>query len=199
MPTNYLPKQAILPGHYVYEHCWPDTGQPFYIGAGTEGRAWAMWGRRNPEHWQIVRELRAIGLEPIVRIVEQGLTKATAHRHEHALIGQWRQCGVILANYADLPDRNARRSARLKGRVFSAATRAKMSAAKKGKKQSAEMIAARSAGMIGHKVSAATGTKIAAANRGRRRSAEQRARMSQAQKMLGKNRQRNARGQYMAG
>jgi hypothetical protein len=143
MPTNYLPKEPIQPGYYVYEHWRLDAEVPFYVGAGHDGRAWAMWARRNVEHRHVIRELRDKGQEPVVLIVEQGLTKSTAHRHEHALIKEWRERGVVLVNCADLPDRNASRSAKLVGRVFSAESREKMRQAKLGTKQTPEHVANR--------------------------------------------------------
>jgi hypothetical protein len=143
MPKGYQPKLVIRPGWYVYQHSRPD-GSIFYVGAGHEGRAWnfARWAGRNATYNRIVHEIRALGLQPEVKIVMQGLTRANALRHEGAITLNLQQHGVDLA-VADKTEWYARRGAKLKGRVFSAETRQRMRLAKLGTKQSPEHIANR--------------------------------------------------------
>jgi hypothetical protein len=73
---------------YVYEHIRPDTGAVFYVGKGHAGRAWNM-AHRSHRHKLLTAKLRRLGVPVEVRIVETGLTEASAFALEVERIAQW--------------------------------------------------------------------------------------------------------------
>jgi hypothetical protein len=76
-------------GHYVYE--WLDNGKPFYIGSGTNRRAWnthnplAEAQRRNSTNFRVV-------------IHKQYLSKQMAHLEERILTMKRLSQGFTLTN-----------------------------------------------------------------------------------------------------
>jgi hypothetical protein len=63
---------------YVYEHWRPDTNTCFYVGKGTNRRAWVM-SKRNLHHKAIQSKLIFAGLFVDVRIVISNLTEEAAY------------------------------------------------------------------------------------------------------------------------
>ena len=72
----------------VYVHSHPVTGVPFYIGVGLRHRPYDF-NARSRDHKAYVRELRAEGLSPSVRVVADDLSKARAYDMEMALISEY--------------------------------------------------------------------------------------------------------------
>jgi len=175
----------LAQGYYVYEHWRPDTDLCFYVGAGKGLRAGNMKAR-NKAHLAIQAELARQGMCVEVKLVRGQLTQDEAHTLEIERIAMWRGMGVSLANQGDggpgaaglkhSAESRARRSEAMMGNTRgkgvprgprSDETRAKISAAQLGKKQSEE-----------------TKQKRADANRGQKRSAEARQKMSEAARRI---------------
>lgn len=74
--------------YYVYVYTDPDTHRPFYIGKGTGHRVWQHmhFGKPRNEKQRMLQELFAEHRNPIVEIVQWGLTSREAERAEAALI-----------------------------------------------------------------------------------------------------------------
>lgn len=128
---------------YVYEHWRPDRDECFYVGKGRGGRANKMRDR-NLHHRAIVKKLSAMGMAVEVRMVATGLDEETAFDIEKQRIAFWRAAGIDLANKTDGGDG-------VSGLVMSPEARAKMAAAKIGKKQDPEAVAKRIAPLIGRR------------------------------------------------
>jgi hypothetical protein len=63
---------------YVYEHWRPDKGVCFYVGKGTGPRAWSLKFNRNRHHLAVISKLTALGLAVDIRIIARDLTSADA-------------------------------------------------------------------------------------------------------------------------
>ena len=155
---------------YVYVHLKADSGEPFYIGMGkTAGRIWNM-DRRSKFHKNTVNKhgVRAWG-------IANNLPWETAQWWEVRWIKALRDAGYELVNHTNGGDG-------INGHVMSDLARAKMSAAKIGKKQSPEYIAKRVAPLIGRKQPRDAIERGAAARRGRLLTEEHKAKLSAAKK-----------------
>ncbi|MPW17875.1 hypothetical protein GCT13_13245 [Paraburkholderia sp. CNPSo 3157] len=144
---------------YVYVHRKADTGEVFYVGKGTGGRASLRTGRT--EYWRRVADKHG----HVVEILEYFESEKLAFKHEIALISLHRLTGVQIVNLTFGGEGAS-------GRVHSVATKEKMSRAHTGKKMSAEAIFKMSIASKGRKQKPESIAKTAAANRGRKRSAE---------------------------
>lgn len=71
-------------GAYVYVHFRPDTGEPFYVGKGRNGR-YALPRRRGSHHQRLIEKFGGIENIPIV-IVRENLSDEEAYQIEEALI-----------------------------------------------------------------------------------------------------------------
>ena len=160
---------------YTYVHRKASTGDVFYVGKGSGKRFAATHDRSS--YWRSIVAKHGITIEVVAYFFDE----AAAFDHERLLIAEYRSGGIKLCNLTDggegasgkVMSEEAKRLISLanKGRKrepFSESTRAKMSQAHKGKKQSAEAIA-----------------KTAAAHTGMKRGPETIARMSQALKGKG--------------
>lgn len=141
---------------YVYEHWRPDRDEPFYVGKGKGRRANTMIGR-NLHHKAIQEKLYRLGMGVEVRIVSSGLSEQEAFELEMARIAMWRGAGIDLANKTDggegaghKEEAKIKVSIARKGKPLSPEHRRKLSAAKLGKKQSAETVASRSLKLVGN-------------------------------------------------
>lgn len=106
--------------HYTYLHRRASDNQPFYIGKGSDNRAYRK-NHRN-QHWN--NTVRKHGL--VVEIVCHWPTEKEALDHEVFLIDCFRSMGHKLVNLTDGGEGQS-------GRVPSHETRAKISAANKGR------------------------------------------------------------------
>lgn len=217
---------------YVYEHWRPDKDLPFYVGKGKGSRAQSSVGR-NKHYKNIVSKLMAMGMCIEVRMVECGMDEKSALALEVEKIASWKALGVKLVNITNggegtsgriLSEESKAKISRAaslsnKGRVFSAETRAKISAKHKGQvislshrmsisranktrvlsdESHARMSAAQKAKVV-PPFTAEHCARISAANKGRLkglvRSAETRARMTLAQRKRRKMEQERIRNQ----
>lgn len=87
-PTS-MRKESVKGNEFcVYQLVDPRTHRPFYIGSGKGMRAWTHLQRdhTNAHTIETIADLRATGLEPIVKILRRNLTEfrlqglITAHR-----------------------------------------------------------------------------------------------------------------------
>ena len=74
--------------YYVYVYSHPDTRQPFYVGKGRGGRVRAHLDFEVPERekQEIIDRLHKQGREPIIEIMQWGLSEEAAFAAEAALI-----------------------------------------------------------------------------------------------------------------
>ena len=79
----------VVIGHYVYE--WYDNEILFYIGMGTNRRAWN-------QHLDYIENIRIASDYFHVKIVRHGLTKPTAHAFERNWTQFRERCGAQLVN-----------------------------------------------------------------------------------------------------
>jgi NUMOD3 motif len=113
---------------YVYEHWRPDKNECFYVGKGTLARAHHMVCR-NKLHKAITSHLRSHGFKPEVRIIFSLELEQEAYEKEERLISEWRSKGNPLrANFRIGGRGNS-------GWKHTEETKARMSAARKGKKR----------------------------------------------------------------
>ena len=162
---------------YVYEHWRPDTKTCFYVGKGHGRRSHDMCRGRNRHHRFVQKKLKEAGLHIDVRVVYLAFDEAAALHAEMELIKFWRAAGAKLVNYTDGGDGTTglkhtdewkkAASERMKTRIISAETRAKISAAHKGHKYN-----------LGKRRSLEAIAKTSAANRGLKRSPEYCAKLS---------------------
>lgn len=110
---------------YVYEHWRPDTDTCFYVGKGKGDRAYKQKNRNNL-HEKIVNKLSEIGMCVEIRMVASGLSEGDAFEIEKQRIAFWRENGVMLANFTDGGDG-------ISGLCHSLETRQKMSEKAKGR------------------------------------------------------------------
>jgi hypothetical protein len=86
--------------YYIYFHIDPrDARFPKYIGKGKEERAWDFYGR-NKKHKEWVKELKALGLEPIVMIGTSFENEKEAYKIEKGEIELFKRLGCELVNIA---------------------------------------------------------------------------------------------------
>lgn len=76
--------------YYVYQLIDPRTNKPFYVGEGKEKRAWSHLtftsGCNNPHKDRIIQKIHKLGLEVIVEIIYDNLTKDRSRLLEEQLI-----------------------------------------------------------------------------------------------------------------
>jgi len=76
--------------YYVYQLIDPRNNRPFYIGEGKGNRAWSHLtfksGCNNPHKDRIIRKIQKSGLEVIVKIIHDGLTKLESTNIEEMII-----------------------------------------------------------------------------------------------------------------
>jgi hypothetical protein len=76
--------------YYVYQLIDPRNNKPFYIGEGKDQRAWSHQkftsGCNNPHKDRIIRKIQKSGLEVIVKIIYNELTKQQSIQFEEQLI-----------------------------------------------------------------------------------------------------------------
>jgi len=76
--------------YYVYQLIDPRNNKPFYIGEGKGNRAWSHLefksGCNNPHKDRIIQKIHDLGLEVIVEIVHNNLSKVESTRLEEILI-----------------------------------------------------------------------------------------------------------------
>lgn len=90
-------KKAKTKGYYVY--VWLINGVPFYVGKGTDRRAWAVHYLGESEHFsqaEIIR--RSNPLSFVVEIVRDDLTNEGALLLESTFISWFERCGYQLTN-----------------------------------------------------------------------------------------------------
>ena len=142
---------------YTYIHTRNDTGAVFYVGKGHGKRAFET--RRPNPHWR--RIVAKYG--HTVEILESFADENDAFAHERYLIASLRACGTHLCNMTDGGEGAS-------GAQLSAKTRARMSAAQKGRVPSAYQRARASEVHKGKLVSDHTRALIGVASRGRKAS-----------------------------
>lgn len=78
--------------YYVYQLVDPRNDKPFYIGEGKGKRAWSHLtfesGCNNPHKDRIISKIQSLGLEVIVQILKENLTKEQSVAYEEQLILQ---------------------------------------------------------------------------------------------------------------
>jgi hypothetical protein len=82
---------------FVYEHWRTDIDQIFYVGMGSNGRAFEIWNR-SKAYKQLVNQLRALGAQIRVKIIHENLAEAEALSIETKLIKFWLDSGAPLVN-----------------------------------------------------------------------------------------------------
>ena len=128
---------------YVYEHWRLDRDECFYVGKGKGGRAYKMRDR-NLFHTAVVKKLQREGYAVEVKIVACGLSEEEAFSLEKERIAFWRAANADLTNATNGGDG-------VSGLKMSNEARAKMRAAKLGKKQTPEQIEKRISPLRGRK------------------------------------------------
>lgn len=157
---------------YVYEHWRLDRDECFYVGKGKGIRAYKMRDR-NAHHRAIMGKLSREGSGMEVRMVATGLTEDEAFALEVERIAFWREAGVDLANRTNGGDG-------VSGLQMSDEAKAKMSAAKIGKKQDPDAVARRIAPLVGRKQPRHAVEICAEKRRGKALSEEHKAKLSAA-------------------
>lgn len=122
--------------YYVYIHRKEDTNDVFYVGKGSGERAKQTTSRSR--WWTAVKDKHGFTVE----IIEKGLSEFDAFNLEIETIKFYRECGYNLVNltnggegssgYSPSAETRAKLSAAHKGRVFSDDWRGKLSVARKG-------------------------------------------------------------------
>lgn len=85
--TKFSKKVRDELGSYVYLYLDPRTDQPFYVGKGVGNRCFAhLDGKGDSEKDAVLKELRAIGLEPQIDILRYALTDDEASLVESCVI-----------------------------------------------------------------------------------------------------------------
>ncbi len=84
-----LPRLPYVEGHYVY--AWRDGWRTFYIGMGTNRRAWN-------EHLPLPENRRRATPNFNVLILEHRLTKPQAHLAERYFLAKYTREGYLLLN-----------------------------------------------------------------------------------------------------
>jgi hypothetical protein len=78
-------------GYYTYMLVDPRNNLPFYVGKGTGRRCYqhlteARSGRNNSHKCNVIRKILSLGMEPVIKVVDSGLTEAVAFELEEFLI-----------------------------------------------------------------------------------------------------------------
>ena len=157
---------------YVYEHWRLDRDECFYVGKGKGIRAYKMRDR-NAHHRAIMGKLAREGSGMEVRMVATGLTEDEAFSLEVERIAFWREIGIDLANRTNGGDG-------VSGLKMSDEAKAKMSAAKIGKKQDPDAVVRRISSLIGRKQPRHAVEICAEKRRGKALSEEHKAKLSTA-------------------
>ena len=123
--------------YYVYQHRRNDTNAVFYVGKGKGYRCNQRTGRNI--YWHRVASKHGFSVEKVITDLDEELSLLA----EYELIDQYKRLNFALSNLADggegssgykfTPDQIETLSAAHVGKKHSAETKAKMSAAKKGK------------------------------------------------------------------
>jgi len=79
-----------MENYYLYYHKNPNTKELFYIGIGTNKRAWDFTSGRNPHYKNYIKKHG----EPIVDIIKENLTKEEACFLEIKLIAEHGRKGI---------------------------------------------------------------------------------------------------------
>jgi hypothetical protein len=79
-----------MENYYLYYHKNPNTKELFYIGIGTNKRAWDFTSGRNPHYKNYIKKHG----EPIVDIIKENLTKEEACSLEIKLISEYGRKGI---------------------------------------------------------------------------------------------------------
>ena len=137
---------------YTYIHCRASDGLVFYVGKGAKNRSHSTQNRN--KHWHNTVAKHGV----VIEVVAYWFSEEAAFDHEKGLIAEYRKLGFPLCNQTDGGEG-------VSGVVHSAESRAKMSAAQKGKKLSAEHRAKVSAALTGRKVDSVTRSKISKAHK----------------------------------
>lgn len=109
---------------YVYTLTDPRNGMPFYVGKGVGRRchfhAWEAKNSDKPTYkLNKIRKIQSLGLEIIVRKVEENVSHEQAKELECFLIAEMREFGIDLTNATDGGDGRA-------GYIISEETRKKL-------------------------------------------------------------------------
>lgn len=159
--------------YYVYEHWRPDTGACFYVGKGKRYRAYEF-KRRNAHHTLIVAKVAAAGLAVDVRIIARDLLEEEAFGLEcerirlYDTLCNMTEGGEGSSGWVPSPEYRQKMSTLAKGRTFSAETKAKLSAAARGKRKSPEHRENNRKARLGKTLSAEHGANISASLMGRK-------------------------------
>lgn len=145
---------------YTYIHCRPD-GTPFYVGKGSGRRSNVFSSGRTTHHIRVVEKH---GKDNILVFVFPCESEEKALADEIHQIAQLRRDGYDLVNLSDggtglsnpAPEVRIKLSNAKKGKILSAETKAKLSAANKGNKN-----------CLGKKASAATRMKMSMSQKGK--------------------------------
>jgi hypothetical protein len=118
----------LMENYYLYYHKNPLTKELFYVGIGTNKRAWDFVSGRNPHYKNYIKKHG----EPIVDVVKENLTKEEACSIEVELIAKYGRKGIepkgILLNKSIGGETIAL------GNKFTMEQKQKISQAKKGQK-----------------------------------------------------------------
>lgn len=79
-----------MENYYLYYHKNPITKELFYVGIGTNKRAWDFMSGRNPHYRNYIKKYG----EPIVDIIKENLTKEEACSIELKLISKYGRKGI---------------------------------------------------------------------------------------------------------
>jgi hypothetical protein len=79
-----------MENYYLYYHKNPTTKELFYVGIGTNKRAWDFTSGRNPHYKNYIKKHG----EPIVNIIKENLTKEEACSLEIEFISKYGRKGI---------------------------------------------------------------------------------------------------------
>jgi predicted GIY-YIG superfamily endonuclease len=79
-----------MENYYLYYHKNPTTKELFYIGIGTNKRAWDFTSGRNSHYKNYIKKYG----EPIVDIIKENITKEEACSLEIKLISEYGRKGI---------------------------------------------------------------------------------------------------------
>ena len=132
----------MLANSYVYFLIDPRNNMPFYVGKGKGDRCnfhikeAKYYVDRKSLKLNKIRKIVSLGLEPIVRRVEENITDSQAIEFEMFLISELRASGIKLTNmtdggdgaqgYSHTDEHKKHMSALFKNRVFSEETKERM-------------------------------------------------------------------------
>lgn len=133
--------------YYVYQLIHPKTNEPFYIGKGTNDRAYThnefKDGNDNPYKDRVIQKLHREGLKPVVDIVKYFENEQEAYEYEEALtesVGLENLTNMVIGarppskqGWHPSAETLAKRSASLKGIERTDEWRANLSKSKSGK------------------------------------------------------------------